>query len=141
MFHKHSLSSIEYVDFLGAIAGLADQPIQTVISRQDSRERPSRLAPATGIVKGVGKGIVGVFTKPIGGAAELVSQTGQGLYVQFLMPHEEDDRTSCFAHVGRWIFLVYSQSYPHDLLRMTSLSPTREWMISYMRGEGTNNVV
>lgn len=33
---------------------------------------------ARGVISGVGKGIVGVFTKPIGGAAELVSQTGYG---------------------------------------------------------------
>ena len=33
---------------------------------------------AKGVISGVGKGIVGVFTKPIGGAAELVSQTGYG---------------------------------------------------------------
>ena len=28
-------------------------------------------------------------------------------------------------------FFPYSQSYPHDLPRMTSLSPTGGWMISY----------
>ncbi|KAK3088608.1 hypothetical protein FSP39_021244 [Pinctada imbricata] len=67
------------MSLLGAVAGLADQPLQTVMSRQVSTERPSRLAPATGIVKGVGKGLVGVLTKPIGGAAEFVSQTGQGI--------------------------------------------------------------
>lgn len=33
---------------------------------------------AKGVISGVGKGIMGVFTKPIGGAAELVSQTGYG---------------------------------------------------------------
>lgn len=33
---------------------------------------------AKGVISGVGKGLVGVFTKPIGGAAELVSQTGYG---------------------------------------------------------------
>ncbi|ELW47427.1 Vacuolar protein sorting-associated protein 13B [Tupaia chinensis] len=34
---------------------------------------------AKGVISGVGKGIMGVFTKPIGGAAELVSQTGYGI--------------------------------------------------------------
>ena len=33
----------------------------------------------TGIVTGVARGLVGVVTKPLGGAAELVAQTGQGL--------------------------------------------------------------
>lgn len=36
---------------------------------------------AKGVISGVGKGIVGVFTKPIGGAAELVSQTGYGEFM------------------------------------------------------------
>lgn len=39
---------------------------------------------AKGVISGVGKGIMGVFTKPIGGAAELVSQTGYGESVQSL---------------------------------------------------------
>lgn len=38
----------------------------------------SPIKTATGIVSGIGKGLVGVFTKPIGGAAELLSQTGYG---------------------------------------------------------------
>lgn len=38
---------------------------------------------AKGVISGVGKGIMGVFTKPIGGAAELVSQTGYGEFLHF----------------------------------------------------------
>lgn len=38
----------------------------------------SPIKTASGIVSGLGKGLVGVFTKPIGGAAELLSQTGYG---------------------------------------------------------------
>ncbi|XP_033726572.1 vacuolar protein sorting-associated protein 13B-like isoform X2 [Pecten maximus] len=68
------------MSLLGAVAGLADQPIQNIISNQDTDERPkSTSAAATGVVTGVGKGLVGAFTKPIGGAAELLSQTGQGI--------------------------------------------------------------
>lgn len=66
----------------GAVAGLADQPIQNILSQEsdtDSQVSKSKSATASGIVTGVGKGLVGVFTKPIGGAAELVSQTGQGI--------------------------------------------------------------
>lgn len=66
--------------YTGAVAGLADQPIQNVIQSENSSEREARNSPASGIVRGMGKGILGVFTKPLGGAAELVSQTGQGLY-------------------------------------------------------------
>lgn len=32
-----------------------------------------------GLVTGVGLGLVGVVTKPLSGAAELVARTGQGL--------------------------------------------------------------
>ena len=65
--------------FTGAIAGLADQPIQNIVSQMtDEERRPSRTATAGSLMTGVGKGLVGVITKPIGGAAEFVSQTGQG---------------------------------------------------------------
>lgn len=33
---------------------------------------------ATGVVTGVGKGLIGVVTKPISGTAEFISQTGHG---------------------------------------------------------------
>ncbi|GIY46277.1 vacuolar protein sorting-associated protein 13B [Caerostris extrusa] len=60
------------LSILGAVAGLVDHPLQVLVS-------PSTpLETATGIVGGLGKGIIGVFTKPIGGAAELLSQTGHG---------------------------------------------------------------
>lgn len=60
----------------GAIAGIADQPIQGILSSQIVTEN----SLATGFVAGVGKGLVGVVTKPIGGAAEFLSQTGQGKF-------------------------------------------------------------
>ena len=45
---------------------------------QPSDSRPSTSgSKVTGIVSRMGKGLVGVVTKPIGGAAELVSQTGK----------------------------------------------------------------
>ncbi|KAG9283570.1 vacuolar protein sorting-associated protein 13B [Astyanax mexicanus] len=65
------------ISLLGAIAGIVDQPMQTFTR---PIEAPSTAAStARGVISGVGKGIVGVFTKPIGGAAELVSQTGYGI--------------------------------------------------------------
>ncbi|CAC5371338.1 VPS13B [Mytilus coruscus] len=64
------------MSLLGAVAGLADQPLQNLMSRHESEGQRSA---ATELVSGVGKGLVGVFTKPIGGAAEFFSQTGQGL--------------------------------------------------------------
>lgn len=68
------LGSYFHLSLPGAIAGIADQPLQSL-----TRTAPSRTRAATGLVSGVGKGLMGVVTKPIGGAAELVSQTGMGL--------------------------------------------------------------
>ncbi|XP_059174786.1 intermembrane lipid transfer protein VPS13B-like [Physella acuta] len=68
------------LSLLGAVAGLADQPMQTLLSTGAPDERRgSASSAASGFVTGMGKGLVGVFTKPIGGAAEFVSQTGQGI--------------------------------------------------------------
>lgn len=62
--------------FSGAIAGIVDQPMQNF--QKTSEAHGSAGHKAKGVISGVGKGIMGVFTKPIGGAAELVSQTGYG---------------------------------------------------------------
>ena len=70
-------STVVCISSTGAIAGIADQPLQSLTSTGNTPKSPGRHA--TGIVSGVGKGLVGAFTKPIGGAAELVSQTGMGL--------------------------------------------------------------
>ncbi|XP_055618736.1 intermembrane lipid transfer protein VPS13B [Toxorhynchites rutilus septentrionalis] len=53
------------ISILGAVGGLAHHPMQA--------RNP------IGVVTGVGKGIVGAFTKPISGAAELLALTGQGM--------------------------------------------------------------
>ena len=52
------------------MAGLAHHPLQQVMSGETSTR---------GLVAGVGLGLVGVVTKPLSGAAELVALTGQGL--------------------------------------------------------------
>nr|XP_015924478.2 vacuolar protein sorting-associated protein 13B isoform X2 [Parasteatoda tepidariorum] len=65
--------SVFGLSLLSAIAGIVDHPLQVLVS-------PSTpIETASGVVSGLGKGIVGIFTKPIGGAAELFSQTGYGL--------------------------------------------------------------
>lgn len=58
------------ISLLGAIGGLAHHPIQAMIEGG---------ASPGGLVAGITRGIVGVVAKPLGGAAELVAQTGQGL--------------------------------------------------------------
>ena len=58
------------ISLLGAIGGLAHHPINALLEQG--------LSPA-GLAGGLTRGLVGVVTKPLGGAAELVAQTGQGL--------------------------------------------------------------
>ncbi|KAG7317797.1 hypothetical protein KOW79_018832 [Hemibagrus wyckioides] len=65
------------LSLLGAIAGIVDQPMQTFTRSIEAQS--TAASTARGVISGVGKGIVGIFTKPIGGAAELVSQTGYGI--------------------------------------------------------------
>uniref|UniRef100_A0A8D2L3K4 Vacuolar protein sorting 13 homolog B n=1 Tax=Varanus komodoensis TaxID=61221 RepID=A0A8D2L3K4_VARKO len=65
------------ISLLGAIAGIVDQPMQNF--QKTSEAQASAGHKAKGVISGVGKGIMGVFAKPIGGAAELVSQTGYGI--------------------------------------------------------------
>ncbi|XP_037389974.1 vacuolar protein sorting-associated protein 13B isoform X3 [Pygocentrus nattereri] len=65
------------ISLLGAIAGIVDQPMQTFTRPVEAHS--TAASTARDVISGVGKGIVGVFTKPIGGAAELVSQTGYGI--------------------------------------------------------------
>jgi hypothetical protein len=52
------------LSIMGAIGGLAEQPIQSV-HNSDS------------IIKGFSKGIIGLVTKPVGAVAEVINQTGQ----------------------------------------------------------------
>ncbi|KAK9889546.1 hypothetical protein WA026_006901 [Henosepilachna vigintioctopunctata] len=58
------------ISILGAIGGIAHHPLQSVISEGGS---PRSLAA------GLGLGLVGIITKPLSGAAELLALTGQGL--------------------------------------------------------------
>ncbi|CAH0555543.1 unnamed protein product [Brassicogethes aeneus] len=58
------------ISLLGAVGGIAHHPLQSVMSDGAS---PRSLAA------GVGLGLVGVITKPLSGAAELLALTGQGL--------------------------------------------------------------
>ncbi|CAB3369189.1 Hypothetical predicted protein [Cloeon dipterum] len=59
------------ISLLGAISGIAHHPLQAIIHQNSS--------PLSGLVTGVGLGLVGVITKPLSGAAEFVALTGQGL--------------------------------------------------------------
>ncbi|GLH10327.1 Vacuolar protein sorting-associated protein 13 [Gryllus bimaculatus] len=58
------------ISILGAVGGIAHHPIQTVMTNGPS---------PGGLVASVGRGLVGVVTKPLSGAAELVARAGEGL--------------------------------------------------------------
>ena len=68
----HGLSGL-MLSVLSAVAGVADQPLQELFRANSVRDVTSGLIPA------VGKGLIGVVTKPLGGAMELVSRTGEGI--------------------------------------------------------------
>lgn len=54
------------ISLLGAVGGIAHHPLQSIVS-------------GGSLAAGVGRGLVGVVTKPLSGAADLVALTGQGL--------------------------------------------------------------
>lgn len=62
------------ISLLGAVGGIAHHPLQSVMTDGAS---PRSLAA------GVGLGLVGVVTKPLSGAAELLALTGQGNFSRF----------------------------------------------------------
>lgn len=64
------------LSLISAVAGLVNQPMQ---SFQRIDEGASTLGATSTVLAGVGKGLLGVVTKPMGGAMELVSKTGQGI--------------------------------------------------------------
>ena len=64
------------LSLMSAVAGIVDQPMQ---SYHQIEGPTSPAVAAQSILKGVGKGLIGAVTKPVGGVMELVSQTGQGL--------------------------------------------------------------
>ena len=59
----------------GAVAGLADQPLQVLMSNGSA----TGTSATRKMMGGVSRALVGAVTKPIGGVAEFVSQTGLGL--------------------------------------------------------------
>ncbi len=88
------------LSLLGAIAGLAEQPLASFRNRDDSQ------TATTTVLSGVGKGLVGIVAKPVGGVAQLISQTGQGiLYGTGLMniPHRRHRQLEQDARINTTI--------------------------------------
>ena len=67
-----SCAKLQLIRYFFLNLGLAHHPIKSLIEQGPS---------PTGLVGGLTRGLVGVVTKPLGGAAEFVAQTGQGLLV------------------------------------------------------------
>lgn len=61
------------LSLMSAVAGLVEQPMQSFQHMEES------AGTTTTLLKGVGKGLLGVVTKPVGGAMDLVSRAGQGI--------------------------------------------------------------
>ncbi|XP_036393864.1 vacuolar protein sorting-associated protein 13B-like isoform X1 [Megalops cyprinoides] len=119
------------ISLLGAIAGIVDQPMQNF--QRTWEMQGSAGSKAKGVISGVGKGIVGVFTKPIGGAAELVSQTGYGILHgaglwqlprQLYLPIEEKSAHAPNSHVKYVWKMLQSLGRPevHMALEVTIVS-------------------
>ncbi|XP_074510650.1 intermembrane lipid transfer protein VPS13B isoform X2 [Sebastes fasciatus] len=119
------------ISLLGAIAGIVDQPMQNFQRNWDTQS--SAGSKAKGVISGVGKGIVGVFTKPIGGAAELVSQTGYGILhgaglwqlpKQLYLPTEEKSAQAPNSHLKYVWKMLQSLGRPelHMALEVTIVS-------------------
>ncbi|XP_028280371.1 vacuolar protein sorting-associated protein 13B isoform X2 [Parambassis ranga] len=119
------------ISLLGAIAGIVDQPMQNF--QRNWEIQSSAGSKAKGMISGVGKGIVGVFTKPIGGAAELVSQTGYGILhgaglwqlpKQLYLPTEEKSAQAPNSHLKYVWKMLQSLGRPelHMALEVTIVS-------------------
>ena len=63
------------MSLMSAVAGVVDQPMQMIHQSQSE----DVAGYTQGLLAGMGKGLLGLVTKPVGGAFQFVSQTGQGL--------------------------------------------------------------
>nr|XP_061789029.1 intermembrane lipid transfer protein VPS13B-like [Nerophis lumbriciformis] len=119
------------ISLLGAIAGIVDQPMQNFQKNWETQSTAG--SKAKGVISGMGKGIVGVFTKPIGGAAELVSQTGYGILhgaglwqlpKQLYLPTEEKSAEAPNSHLKYVWKMLQSLGRPelHMALEVTIVS-------------------
>lgn len=64
---------------MSAAAGIVEQPLHSIIEREEEEEVMATRGYTMSLLTGVGKGLLGVVTKPVGGALHLVSQTGRGI--------------------------------------------------------------
>jgi hypothetical protein len=82
------------MSLMSAAAGLVEQPMQSV--------QQSQGVSAVGYTKdalvGLGKGLLGVVTKPVGGVCQLVSQTGYGIVDKVGWRHRPKLKETSLVH-------------------------------------------
>ena len=108
------------IALLGAVAGVVNLPLETMANAD---ENCSSAQLAGHVIKGMSAGLVGVVAKPLGGAADFVAHTGQGLMtttglINTPQPkqkpkHQLDSMTnaSCFL-LNSLVSPKMSQAYP-----------------------------
>lgn len=108
------------ISLLGAVGGIAHHPLQSVMKEGVSPR---------GLATGVGLGLVGVLTKPLSGAAELVALTGQGLLQGAGWNPLPEPRTYPTAHhmfTSNNSVLKYKWKFLHNLTAQSNLFAATE---------------
>ena len=67
------------MSMLGSIAGLVQHPLDAVVAEIETENNDPIVLKTSRLAMAAGKGVLGLFVKPIGGFTGLVSKTGQGL--------------------------------------------------------------
>ncbi|XP_075245102.1 intermembrane lipid transfer protein VPS13B-like isoform X2 [Convolutriloba macropyga] len=110
------------IALLGAVAGVVNLPIETMTKAGEENYTGTQIVGS--MVKGVSAGLVGVLAKPIGGAADFVAHTGQGLMTTtgLVVEHSPKVRPklqlnlmSCPALDLFNMMVLYSNSFSDDV--------------------------
>ena len=100
------------LSLMSAVAGIIEQPMQ---SYHQLESESSATSTARSLLAGVGRGLLGAVTKPVGGAMELVSQTGQGIMhgtgLARRLCHKRAELRSCTGRILRGDLAPSSTSF------------------------------
>ena len=101
------------LSMVSALAGVVDQPMRSVQATSQAEAGVGGYTKS--ILKGVGKGLLGMVTKPVGGALQLVSQTGQGLMCTAGLVHTPHHKATSsddfFAPLNRMTLVPTTTKY------------------------------
>ena len=67
------------MSMLGSIAGLVQHPMDAVVAQMETENNDPIVIKTSRLAMAAGRGVLGLFVKPIGGFTGLVSKTGQGI--------------------------------------------------------------